>query len=134
MSGLAARLHRGRAAACLVAACLVAIFAIASGGGSDAQPAKPKPHPARHPKAPATAAATPPPPPAENLVVHGARRYQSAPMPNQAIHDPAEAMRDPATGAPIGRFGHAYMDANPVPPVNPALQGDQSPVSVGVQR
>ncbi len=67
-------------------------------------------------------------------MVHGARRYESAPMPNQAIHDPADVMRDPATGAPIGRFGHAYMDANPVPPVNPALQGDQGPVSVGVQR
>nr|WP_321983522.1 hypothetical protein [uncultured Lichenicoccus sp.] len=95
-------------------------------------PPRPKAHGARQPKAPVAAAT--PAPPAENLVVHGARRYETAPMPNQAIHDPADVMRDPATGAPIGRFGHAYMDANPVPPVNPALQGDQSPVAVGVQR
>ncbi len=92
-------------------------------------------HKHRHPARPARAnAPTAPAPPAENLVVHGEKRFSAAPMPNQAIHDPADTLRDAATGAPIGRFGHAYLDANPVPPVNPGLQGDQSPIAAGVQR
>ncbi|TLU72373.1 hypothetical protein [Lichenicoccus roseus] len=110
------------------------VASVACGAGAHAQTASTPRQQARHPKAPAAAAPATPAPPAENLVVHGARRYQSAPVPNQSIHDPAEALRDPATGAPIGRFGHAYMDANPVPPINPELNGNQSPVSVGVQR
>ena len=91
-------------------------------------------HPAHHAKPPAAAPVTTPPAPAENLVVHGQKRYSAAPMPNPEIHDPADALRDPATGAAIGKFGHAYMDANPVPPINPELNGDQSPIAVGVQR
>jgi len=71
----------------------------------------------------------------ENLVVHGQKRFQAAPVPNQAIHDPAEAMRDPATGTAIGQFGGAYNAANPVPPINPGLRGsDQDPIVTGVQR
>lgn len=82
--------------------------------------------PARQPAATAPAA--------ENLVVHGQKRFSPAPMPNQEIHDPADQLRDPNTGASIGRFGHAYIDANPVPPINPELKGDQSPIAAGVQR
>ncbi len=74
------------------------------------------------------------PPPAENLVVHGQKRFMPAPVPNPRIHDPADVLRDPSTGAPMGRFGGAYIDANPVPPVNPGLTGDQSPIAAGVQR
>ena len=88
----------------------------------------------RHAAGTAVAATTPPAPPAENLVVHGQRRFTAAPMPNQDIHDPADALRDPATGAPIGKFGRAYLDADPAPPVNPELNGDQSPVQVGIRR
>lgn len=58
----------------------------------------------------------------------------AAPVPNQQIHDPADVLRDPSTGAPMGKFGGSYIDANPVPPINPGLKGDQSPVQVGVQR
>jgi hypothetical protein len=90
-------------------------------------------HNARHARAAAHAASVPAPAP-ENLVVHGQRRFMPAPVPNQEIHDPADSLRDPGTGAPIGQFGRAYMDANPVPPVNPGLKGDQSPVMVGIQR
>lgn len=90
---------------------------------------------ARQPRAPAhVPSASGPAPPTENLVVHGQRRFTAAPVPNQEIHDPADALRDPNTGAPIGRFGRAFMDANPVPPVNPGLKGDESPVMVGIQR
>lgn len=80
------------------------------------------------------ASAAAPPPPAENLVVHGQKRFMAAPVPNQQIHDPADVLRDPSTGAPMGKFGGSYIDANPVPPINPGLKGDQSPVQVGVQR
>ncbi len=114
----------------LLAAGLLAGLGLAAGGSVACGEAKPPP-PTRH--APANARAAPVPP-TENLVVHGQRRFSPAPMPDQAIHDPAEALRDPSTGAPIGRFGRAYIDANPVPPINPALQGDQSPIAVGVQR
>ncbi len=79
-------------------------------------------------------AATPAPPPTENLTVHGQKRFTPAPVPNQRIHDPADVLRDPSTGTPMGKFGGSYIDANPVPPVNPGLQGGQSPVQVGVQR
>lgn len=82
-------------------------------------------------------AAAPSPPaaaPAENLVVHGQKRFSPAPMPNQEIHDPADQLRDPNTGTSMTRFGRAYIDANPVPPINPGLKGDQSPIAVGVQR
>ncbi len=112
----------------LLAAGLLAGLGLAAGGATASANAK---H--RHPTRPARAPATPVPP-AENLVVHGQKRFSPAPMPDQAIHDPADALRDPSTGAPIGRFGRAYIDANPVPPVNPALQGDQSPIAAGVQR
>jgi hypothetical protein len=75
-----------------------------------------------------------PAPAAENLVVHGQKRFIPAPTPNQEIHDPADALRDPSTGAPIGRFGGAYMDADPVPPINPGLRGDQDQTPVGIPR
>ena len=90
-------------------------------------------HAADSPHRPRTQPA-PPPPPAENLVVHGQRRFSAAPMPDQAIHDPADALRDPATGAPLGKFGGAYIDASPVPPINPALDNNRSPITAGVQR
>ncbi len=110
----------------LLAAGLLAGLGLAAGGAAAWGEQK---H--RHTTRPARAA---PVPPAENLVVHGQKRFSPAPMPDQAIHDPADALRDPSTGTPIGRFGRAYLDANPVPPVNPAQQGDQSPIAVGVQR
>ncbi len=88
---------------------------------------------AHHAKAPTRQPAATAPA-AENLVVHGQKRFSPAPMPNQEIHDPADQLRDPNTGAPIGRFGPAYIDANPAPPVNPGLKGDQSPIAAGVQR
>lgn len=82
----------------------------------------------------ASAASAVPGAPAENLIVRGQKRFISAPMPNQQIHDPADVLRDPSTGAPMGKFGGAYNDANPVPQVNPQLRGDQSPINAGVQR
>ena len=105
-------------------------WAIASGGGY-AAPSRDRPRAVttRHVKAPAA-----PVPAAENLVVHGQKRFSPAPMPNQEIHDPADQLQDPSTGAPMGRFGRAYIDANPVPPINPELKGDQSPIAAGVQR
>ena len=94
-----------------------------------------RPHvPARHHVKAAGQPPAAPAPAAENLIVHGQKRFSAAPMPNQEIHDPADQLQDPSTGASMGRFGRAYIDANPVPPVNPGLQGDQSPIAVGVQR
>jgi hypothetical protein len=99
--------------------------------GSDGRAATPAPPPAENLPAENLPAENLP---AENLVVHGQRRFIPAPVPNQRIHDPADVLRDPSTGTPMGKFGGSYIDANPVPPINPGLQGDQSPVQVGVQR
>ena len=110
------------------------IWAIASGAGHAADSPR-RPHlPARHHVKAADQPPAAPAPAAENLIVHGQKRFSAAPVPNQEIHDPADQLQDPSTGAPMGRFGRAYIDANPVPPVNPGLQGDQSPIVVGVQR
>ncbi len=114
----------------LLAAGLLAGLGLAAGGAAASGDDR---H--RHPSRPARASTRAAPvPPTENLVVHGQKRFSPAPMPNQAIHDPADTLRDANTGAPIGQFGRAYLDANPVPPVNPGLQGDQSPIAAGVQR
>ena len=104
------------------------VWGITGGGAArgDDPPRHSTPH---HVKAPAA-----PAPAAENLVVHGQRRFSPAPMPNQEIHDPADQLLDPNTGASIGKFGRAYIDANPVPPINPELKGDQSPIAAGIQR
>jgi hypothetical protein len=102
----------------------------AVGNSSKAADGRPRlhAHGARQARAPAQV------PPTENLVVHGKRRFSTAPVPDQEIHDPADAFRDPNTGVPLGRFGRAFTDANPVPPVNPGLKTDESPVMVGLQR
>ena len=114
---------------------LLAVGLLAGLGLAAACPAASADDKHRHPTRPARAnARAAPVPPAENLVVHGQKRFSPAPMPNQTIHDPADTLRDANTGAPIGRFGRAYLDANPAPPVNPGLQGDQSPIAAGVQR
>lgn len=102
----------------LGASLLAAFGGLIAGGVQAAAPSAPAPAPA----------------PAENLVVHGQKRFSPAPMPNQEIHDPADQLRDPNTGTSMNRFGRAYIDANPVPPINPGLKGDQSPIAVGVQR
>ncbi len=117
----------------LLAAGLLAGLGLAAGGVAASADDEHR-HPTRPPRANARAHRSAPVPPAENLVVHGQKRFSPAPMPDQAIHDPADTQRDANTGAPIGRFGRAYLDANPVPPVNPGLQGDQSPIAAGVQR
>lgn len=108
-------------------------WAITSDGGHAAD-RRHRPHAAAHQVKTADRPPATPAPAAENLVVHGQKRFSPAPVPNQEIHDPGDQLRDPNTGAPIGRFGPAYIDANPVPPINPGLRGDQSPVAVGVQR
>ncbi len=115
---------------------LAAFGMLAAFGGTPTDAAKAA-HPPPHHQAARHDAARPKPaalkaPAESNLVVRG-RRFRPAPMPNQEIHDPAEAVRDPSTGAAIGRFGGAYIDANPVPPVNPGLAGAQSPVEVGIR-
>ena len=89
---------------------------------------------ASRPAAAAAPATAPAAPLAENFTVHGQKRFSAAPVPNVQIHDPGDELRDPSTGAPMRRFGGAYIDANPVPPVNPGLQGDRSPIAAGVQR
>ena len=89
------------------------VASVACGAGAHAQTASTPRQQARHPKAPAAAAPATPAPPAENLVVHGARRYQSAPVPNQSIHDPAEAAARPR---------HRSADR----PLRPRLHGRQS--------
>ena len=104
----------------------------AAGDAADSRH-RPRAATAHHAKAPARQPAATSPA-AENLVVHGQKRFSPAPMPNQEIHDPADELRDPSTGAPMSRFGRAYIDTNPVPPINPGLKGDQSPIAAGVQR
>ena len=97
-----------------------------AGFGSWAAEAAPRHHRPHHHAAP--------PPTTENLVVHGQKRFLPAPMPNPEIHDPAAALRDPNTGAAIGRFGGAYNDSSPLAHFNTGPVAGQNPIQAGVPR
>ena len=116
----------GRGLLDLITAGWLAGLGIAASAVPTAAAHKPHGHAKPLPAAPPVAT------PEENLIVRG-RRFRAAPVPNQAIHDPAEALRDPATGAPLGRFGGAYIDASPLPPLIAGPMGDQSPLDVGAR-